>query len=531
MSAKAPGRKSTAAILVALLAAAALTLSPAGIGAAEATATPQQQALSDLNALRFFSTPFELLFDENGFVDDSAQAAANNYAGCSGCANPTAVLLSSAPGDVAAPPTYSYVMASGGTLTARLSRIANDFYLNFQESAQGHDAYASIGIVTKGTVTYAALITVSFTGTVTDETHAGTVTLPSNVHVGVPIVPVLKGFSPAPAPASYTWVDGLATVGTGSTYTPVASDLGKRIKLFVGEHNAGYSNVSVQSNLSGVVGVGTPHAGTFAVTGSRNVGQVLTVHDVGTGWTPVNPTQQWYRNGIKIAGQTATTYTQTIADLGQHVDVKVTEAAAGYTSVTKGTATTAKTGYPLFATVPVPGPSSASNTVSIAGQAQYGYTLTALAGSWGPGAVTLKYQWRSNGAAIYHATKSTLSLSGSMVGTAISVTVTASEPGFATTSVTSKQTTDVIRASFLIASSPTVTGTFLPGHTLTAHIGTWLPTATVVAYQWYVNGTAVKGAYFSTYKVPATAVTVAVRIIGMRAYYQPIQEMSGDYGV
>jgi hypothetical protein len=31
--------------------------------------------------------------------------------------------------------------------------------------------------------------------------------------------------------------------------------------------------------------------------------------------------------------------------------------------------------------------------------------------------------------------------------------------------------------------------------------------------------------------VPATAVTVAVRIIGMRAYYQPIQEMSGDYGV
>lgn len=65
---------------------------------------------------------------------------------------------------------------------------------------------------------------------------------------------------------------------------------------------------------------------------------------------------------------------------------------------------------------------------------RHGEMLTARAGSWGPGAVTLDYSWSRNGRPIPGATSSTYTLTGADVGTSISVTVTGSELGFTTAS-------------------------------------------------------------------------------------------------
>jgi predicted Fe-Mo cluster-binding NifX family protein len=63
-------------------------------------------------------------------------------------------------------------------------------------------------------------------------------------------------------------------------------------------------------------------------------------------------------------------------------------------------------------------------------------------------------------------------------------------------------------------SPPTISGTPLPGHTLTAHPGSWTNQPTAFTYQWYLNGHAIAGATKSTYVVQIAdeAGTLSVRV-------------------
>ncbi len=68
-----------------------------------------------------------------------------------------------------------------------------------------------------------------------------------------------------------------------------------------------------------------------AITGTAQVGQVLTVSN-GT-WVPSSGTtytRKWYAAGVEISGQTGTTYTVLVGDLGKVITARVTAAKTGY---------------------------------------------------------------------------------------------------------------------------------------------------------------------------------------------------------
>jgi hypothetical protein len=84
----------------------------------------------------------------------------------------------------------------------------------------------------------------------------------------------------------------------------------------------------------------------------------------------------------------------------------------------------------------------------------------------------------------------------------IAVRVTASETGFASSTKTSLSTADrVIDGNFTVSGIPTIAGTLMVGHTLTATFVT-SPVGSN-SYRWYRNGTSISGATHKTYSLVA----------------------------
>jgi hypothetical protein len=116
--------------------------------------------------------------------------------------------------------------------------------------------------------------------------------------------------------------------------------------------------------------------------------------------------------------------------LGKAITVRITTATSGYPVVTRTSDPTPALALGQFVVSPVP---------SIVGAARTGVTLKAVTGAWSPTA-TLRYQWLSDSTPIPGATAATYKVPTSMVGTQLSVRVTASrlgfEPGVATSAPT-----------------------------------------------------------------------------------------------
>lgn len=502
------------------VAAATLAFIPVTAEVANATESPNAQTMDILNIDRVDNS--NVVFTDNGFIDDYAQALAVNLANCDGCANPPDADQVLSPDSQ----VVAYATVLGGTVASRPARAASDLETWYNNVAFSTDTYGSVGFYTKGTASYVVLVAEAFTGTPNNETRNGTVKLPSVIHAGKGVVPTISGFNPVPTvDYGYQWIDEttFATVGTSRVFYPAGSEVGHRLKLIVEDHNSGYSDSFVSSAVSSKILEGTSTGpSSVTVAGQRNVGQWLVAST--SGYFPVAPTIQWYRNGVAIPGQTANTYLQQSTDRGAKISVRMSVHATGFTSLVKSSSTTIVTGYPLFADAPTP---------TMTGLPIVTATLTANPGSWGPGIVKLSYQWRSDGSVIKGATKQTLLLGTDQLNTSISVTVTGSEAGYATTSRTSTGTPDIHMFEFNTEATPTITGTFTPGHKLTVTTGVWSPTATMYIYQWYLNNTAVAGATHSTYTLPSSAANkdVHVVVIGFRPDYQPYRVVSSAYFV
>jgi putative cell wall-binding protein/peptidoglycan/xylan/chitin deacetylase (PgdA/CDA1 family) len=169
-------------------------------------------------------------------------------------------------------------------------------------------------------------------------------------------------------------------------------------------------------------------AGVPTITGTAQVGQLLTANP-GT-WTPqpATFTYQWLRNGTAIQGATAPTYTPVAADAGTTLTVRVSGTPAGGTTATATSAGVTVGGGAITAGTPI-----------ITGTARVGTQLTANAGTWTPTGVTFTYQWLRNGTAIPGATAATYTLVAADVGTRISVRVTGTA-GASSANATSAQT-------------------------------------------------------------------------------------------
>ena len=171
----------------------------------------------------------------------------------------------------------------------------------------------------------------------------------------------VEGLPTFPADFTFQWVrvdaDGTSnpddiTGATSDTYTPVAADEGKKIKVRVSfEDNAGNPETltSPAYPASGtVVPPNTPATGAPEITGTAQVGETLTAalgliadDDNLPATFPDDYTFQWQRlesdgtNPMDIQGATSSTYTLGADDAGKKVKVNVTFTDGGSTAETR----------------------------------------------------------------------------------------------------------------------------------------------------------------------------------------------------
>ena len=169
------------------------------------------------------------------------------------------------------------------------------------------------------------------------------------------------------------------------------------------------------------------------ISGTAKVGRTLTAK-AGT-WKPsgVTLTYQWYRGGSAIAQATSSRYTLQPADRGQRITVQVTGSRSGHVPVTRASKATRKVTTGEVTTA----------RPKIDGRAAVGGTLTARAGAWKPGEVTLKYQWYRNGKRIKGATQAEYTVTKRDQRKKLTVKVTGKAGGYSTASRTSKPTKKV----------------------------------------------------------------------------------------
>ena len=172
-----------------------------------------------------------------------------------------------------------------------------------------------------------------------------------------------------------------------------------------------------------------------AITGTAQVGELLTCN-TGT-WTnsPTGYTYQWKRDGSTISGATSSTYTPVELDVGTVLTCTVTASnddGPGTPATSAGTAEVAADPPPVPVNTELP---------SITGLAVAGETLTCSTGTWDNSPTSYEYQWLRDGVTIDGATSSTYNVShDNDPGTELSCTVTASNEGGAGTPATSAAT-------------------------------------------------------------------------------------------
>lgn len=419
-------------------------------------------------------------------------------------------VLTAVPGVWAPVATLSYQWNRNGT------KIAGATAATY--SILGVDAGNSLSVTVSAARPGFTTVQKTSTATATISTiafdTAPTPTITGSARVGEVLTAVPGTWVPVATTTTYQWFrdDVIIAGATSATYRAVAADLGTALTVSVTGSNLGY-NTTVNTSTATtdvVIGVFSPTP-TPVISGTERVGLVLTATP--GNWGPITPTltYQWQRDDVDIAGATTSTYELTALDLDAVLHVSVTATSAGFTSVTTTSLDTGVIAIGQFAPAPTP---------TIAGNAVVGATVTAQAGTWGPGSVTLAYQWTLGGVAIGGEGTSTYTIQDADLADSLAVTVTATRTAF--TTVTKTSAASVVGAGvFTNTVAPTVTGFHVVGATLTATAGTWTPVATTVSYQWLRSGVAISGATSSTYVLVSAdkGKRVHVRVTVARANY------------
>lgn len=244
---------------------------------------------------------------------------------------------------------------------------------------------------------------------------------------------------------------------------------------------------------------------TPSIGGSPRVGLTLTA--VPGTWVPAGATvgYRWLIGGKAIPGATGATYVPTARQVGKVIRLEVT--AAGRTKSFNNLEKVVKGVF----IAPQP---------KLTGQVAVGQQIGVDLGTWKQRPSTVSYQWKRNGKKITKATSARYTPTKSDLGKKLTVTVTARAAGYVTKSVTSAAS-KVAAPLLQTTAAPVVSGDHVVGRTLTASQGTWSPTPTALAYQWYADGVAVQGATRATFTLTqAQAGTqVSVRVKATRSGY------------
>ena len=161
--------------------------------------------------------------------------------------------------------------------------------------------------------------------------------------VGYTLTAVPGSWGPAPVILRYQWYrSGVPMTGaTAKTYTLSGADAGKQISVRVTGSKTGHLPVTKASAPTAGITPGTLVAPTPTISGTRRAGYVLTANP-GTWTSGTTLRYQWYRSGVAIAGATAKTYKLVTADRFDTIKVRVVGSKAGYTTVTRFSASTSR---------------------------------------------------------------------------------------------------------------------------------------------------------------------------------------------
>ena len=209
---------------------------------------------------------------------------------------------------------------------------------------------------------------------------------------------------------AYQWFAADAEINgaTASTYTLVAADAGKAIKVRVSFTDDAGNDEQLTSAATGAVATAppppnNPATGAPTITGAAQVGETLTADTTGIsdddGLGNATFAYQWLAAAAEINGATASTYTLVDDDAGKAIKVRVsfTDDAGNDEELTS-----AVTG--AVAAAPPPPNTPATGAPSITGTAQVGETLTAvttgISDDDGLGNATFAYQWLADNAEI-----------------------------------------------------------------------------------------------------------------------------------
>ena len=237
---------------------------------------------------------------------------------------------------------------------------------------------------------------------------------------------------------SYQWVrnDGSTDTdiqdATGSSYTLVAADEGKTIKVKVSFTDDVGNEESLTSAATAAVAArpNNPATGAPSVNGTARVGETLTASTSGIadtdGLGDAVFSYQWTANDgstdSDIQNATGETYTLVDADEGKTIKVKVSFTDDGSNDEILTSAATGE-----VAAAPPPPNTAATGKPSITGTAQVGETLTVetsgISDPNGMDNATFTYQWTAGGADIEGATGSSYTVAEADAGLIIQVRV------------------------------------------------------------------------------------------------------------
>ena len=231
---------------------------------------------------------------------------------------------------------------------------------------------------------------------------------------------------------AYQWFAADAEINgaTASTYTLVAADAGKAIKVRVSFTDDAGNDEELTSAAMGAVATAPPPSnnpatGAPTITGAAQVGETLTAVTTGIsdddGLGNATFAYQWLADNAEINGATASTYTLVAADAGKAIRVRVSFTDDAGNDEELASAVTG-------AVAAAPPPNTPSTGVpTISGAAQVGETLTAdatgISDDDGLDNATFAYQWLAADAEINGATASSYTLIVADAGKAIKVRV------------------------------------------------------------------------------------------------------------
>ena len=348
---------------------------------------------------------------------------------------------------------------------------------------------------------------------------SGTPTVTGTAEIGGTLT--VSGVTPDPADAvlHYQWRRDGSPVGTDSaSYALGDDDGGTNITVTLTGKKSGLADSDAVVSAAVAVAKGTiTHTGSTAVTGTAEVGQLLTAPTLS--WTPADVTidYQWLRDGATIGGATGSTYSVAAGDAGSKLSVRMVATREHYDSATVVSDETSA--------VPEPVVPSVSNVTAptVRGTAQVGQRLTATAGTWDPSDVTLTFQWLRNGVAIPRATSTSYVLTATDLGKLITVRVTATKSGMTTATADSTPPLK-IAAGKISGAKPKIKGKAKPGKKLKAVAGKTSPSGVKVKYQWLRNGKVIKKATKASYKLTKKdkGKKISVRVTRTKAGYKTL---------